>query len=779
MRVVFIKHRDNKKKRKKSLMAPKRTSTQTQQQKSSLLSTRSTALEAASPPNPPSLSKAHALVVLSPCCQYRKLTTSASIASNAPTDSEGTSRVASRTQSEQLVSLMIFKCREGISRSEDEGKCTPRRYCYSLSRYGRSFVASQTFVPITVSIADEQSQSSPSTLLTEAFFADASNPFGGSRLPLLLLPETILRQYEANGLSITINGGAKVRVLNVFDSLRLFSTPQDVSGDAYVVLSSAAQQHSSSLSVQLIATHMESTSKARILIDMCQPVSALSVAKSVLECTGVQSTLVLQNAEATRLAPLSIPQLLAVEALAKAASSNKVASVEMDEPCHPLIARARMREELGRIIESQYSGVQPSPPQMAPSISENTITSTSKTSPQFSRSSISTGEIKSMIEECTPADVFGTSARAIIASVLARVLSCCLQSSRFEGLGLTLPKGVLLYDAPLAFGRYVPTGKTFLMGAMARTIEALRTMGDKVVSQQDRVGEGMNHLALLSQHLRTVMVDAHTCVTKEVGGTEKNIAKMLRDARVGGSTGSPLLATQQGTTIIFLDNLEVIAPPRMGSNGGSGNSVTDRSLSTLLTELDGVRSYGGRMDSNGMRVNNVILVATCRAFDAVDAAVRRPGRLDMHIELKPPQVDVCAAALASPLEPLWEGSKNKNIQENVTEASPAVLPSADPSIISPTHQAMLSTFGFANLWLRLTGGQYTIPESLADARFVARQVLFAVISRLTREYPYVTFDPNQQDALKTWVQQVAMTLKENELLDIVKEEVARAMKGLS
>lgn len=89
--------------------------------------------------------------------------------------------------------------------------------------------------------------------------------------------------------------------------------------------------------------------------------------------------------------------------------------------------------------------------------------------------------------------------------------------------------------------------------------------------------------------------------------------------------------------ILFLDEIDAMAAKRDGDDGTAAGSVYSRVLSTLLNEMDGVQ---GRAD--GL----LILAATCRK-EAVDAALLRPGRLQVGVRAR--AVTVCKGRWHRPL----------------------------------------------------------------------------------------------------------------------------------
>ena len=78
--------------------------------------------------------------------------------------------------------------------------------------------------------------------------------------------------------------------------------------------------------------------------------------------------------------------------------------------------------------------------------------------------------------------------------------------------------------------------------------------------------------------------------------------------------------------IIFLDEIDAIAPLR-GSSAGS-SQVTERVISQLLTEMDGLEA-----------LNNVVIIAATNRPDIIDPALLRAGRFGRHIEVPLPDLN--------------------------------------------------------------------------------------------------------------------------------------------
>jgi len=147
------------------------------------------------------------------------------------------------------------------------------------------------------------------------------------------------------------------------------------------------------------------------------------------------------------------------------------------------------------------------------------------------------------------------------------------------------PKGLLLAGPP-------GCGKTLLAKAVARE-------------------SGVNFISIKGPQL----------LSKWVGESEKGVREIFKKAR------------QASPCIVFLDEIDALAPARGGH--GSDSHVSERVVSQLLTELDGIEELRGVM----------VLAATNRP-DIVDPALLRPGRFDLQMTLPPPDAAGRAAILA-------------------------------------------------------------------------------------------------------------------------------------
>ena len=143
----------------------------------------------------------------------------------------------------------------------------------------------------------------------------------------------------------------------------------------------------------------------------------------------------------------------------------------------------------------------------------------------------------------------------------------------FERLGIEPPKGVLLYGPP-------GTGKTLLAKAVANEANA-----------------------------HFIAINGPEIMSKFYGESEERLREIFKDAE------------ENAPSIIFIDEIDAIAPKREEVVG----EVEKRVVSQLLTLMDGLKGRG-----------KVIVIAATNRPDALDPALRRPGRFDREIEVGVP-----------------------------------------------------------------------------------------------------------------------------------------------
>jgi transitional endoplasmic reticulum ATPase len=146
----------------------------------------------------------------------------------------------------------------------------------------------------------------------------------------------------------------------------------------------------------------------------------------------------------------------------------------------------------------------------------------------------------------------------------------------FERLGIEAPKGVLLYGPP-------GTGKTLLAKAVANEVNA-------------------NFYAINGPEI----------MSKFYGESEERLREIFHQAQ------------ENAPSIIFIDEIDAIAPRREEVTG----EVEKRVVAQLLTLMDGLQARG-----------KVVVIGATNRPNAVDPALRRPGRFDREIEIGVPNTE--------------------------------------------------------------------------------------------------------------------------------------------
>ncbi len=146
----------------------------------------------------------------------------------------------------------------------------------------------------------------------------------------------------------------------------------------------------------------------------------------------------------------------------------------------------------------------------------------------------------------------------------------------FERLGVEAPKGVLLHGPP-------GTGKTLLARAVASETNA-------------------NFLSIGGPEI----------MSKYYGESEERLREVFKEAQ------------ENAPSIIFIDEIDSIAPKREEVTG----EVEKRVTSQLLSLMDGLQSRG-----------KVVVIGATNRPNAIDPALRRPGRFDREIEIGVPDRD--------------------------------------------------------------------------------------------------------------------------------------------
>ena len=179
----------------------------------------------------------------------------------------------------------------------------------------------------------------------------------------------------------------------------------------------------------------------------------------------------------------------------------------------------------------------------------------------------------------------------------------------FERLGIEPPKGVLLYGPP-------GTGKTLLAKAVANEANA-----------------------------HFIAINGPEIMSKYYGESEERLREVFKEAE------------ENAPSIIFIDEIDAIAPKR----GEVTGEVEKRVVAQLLTLMDGLKSRG-----------KVIVIGATNRPDALDPALRRPGRFDRELEIGVPDKQGRKEILqihtrGMPIEPDFRKEEVKKVLEELKQ----------------------------------------------------------------------------------------------------------------
>lgn len=211
-------------------------------------------------------------------------------------------------------------------------------------------------------------------------------------------------------------------------------------------------------------------------------------------------------------------------------------------------------------------------------------------------------------------------------------------AATFAQLGVSAPKGVLLYGPP----------------------GCLKTLTAKALASES----GLNFLAVKGPEI----------FNKYVGESERTIREIFRKARAAAPS------------IIFFDEIDALALSRDDALTLAAQHV----LTSLLNEIDGVEE-----------LNGVVIVAATNRPTEIDPALLRPGRLDRHIYVAPPDREArlqivtrrCSkfnvpelAELFESLADATEGCSGAEVSLLCQEAGlAAIMESKDAAVVEARH----------------------------------------------------------------------------------------------
>ncbi|KAF8208825.1 AAA family ATPase [Mycena galopus ATCC 62051] len=133
-------------------------------------------------------------------------------------------------------------------------------------------------------------------------------------------------------------------------------------------------------------------------------------------------------------------------------------------------------------------------------------------------------------------------------------------------------------------------------------------------------GTGKTHLAraiAASTKSAVLVINGPELSSAYHGETEAKLRDVFKEAR------------DKSPCIVVLDEVDALVPRR---EDGAGGEVEKRVVATLLTILDG-------MEDGGDERTRVVVIGTTNRPNAIDPALRRPGRFDREIEIGIPDAD--------------------------------------------------------------------------------------------------------------------------------------------
>ena len=156
-----------------------------------------------------------------------------------------------------------------------------------------------------------------------------------------------------------------------------------------------------------------------------------------------------------------------------------------------------------------------------------------------------------------------------------------------------LPRGLLFYGPP-------GTGKTLLM----------RVLSEKLGLEKEKERFEIGGPEIISQYY---------------GKSEARLRHIFKQAAERAKSSAKERGWKKGLAIIYIDELDSIAPRR----DVMGGELEPRLVGQLLTLMDGLEKDTGKE-------GHVIVIGSTNRPNALDPALRRPGRLDLEFEFEPP-----------------------------------------------------------------------------------------------------------------------------------------------
>ncbi|KAG8214815.1 P-loop containing nucleoside triphosphate hydrolase protein [Butyriboletus roseoflavus] len=195
------------------------------------------------------------------------------------------------------------------------------------------------------------------------------------------------------------------------------------------------------------------------------------------------------------------------------------------------------------------------------------------------------------LEQITPSDAYATvgGLNKTIAEIRDLIEIPLTRPELFAHFGLKPPRGILLHGLP-------GTGKTHLARAIAASTRS-----------------------------SVIIINGPELSSAYHGETEARLREVFRNARA------------KSPCIVVLDEIDALVPRREETAGGE---VEKRVVATLLTIMDGMED-----EATSGTIERVVVIGTTNRPNAIDPALRRPGRFDREFEIGVPDADARCAIL--------------------------------------------------------------------------------------------------------------------------------------
>ncbi|XP_033113460.1 ATPase family protein 2 homolog [Anneissia japonica] len=260
----------------------------------------------------------------------------------------------------------------------------------------------------------------------------------------------------------------------------------------------------------------------------------------------------------------------------------------------------------------------------------------------------------------------------------------------FKDLGIQPPKGVLLYGPP-------GVGKTMVAKAVAHEVGA-----------------------------HVVVINGPEVISKFYGETEAKLREIFKEAAA------------KAPSLVFIDELDSLCPKRENVT----SQAEKRIVATLLTLLDG-------MESSNENGHVMVLGATNRP-DAIDAALRRPGRFDREIEIGVPNAQDRADILTKCLQKINHSLSS----EDITSIADSAHGYVGADLKSVCKEAGMYAFKRHSKSHNASGGLLAISVTMADFTLALQDVKPSAMREVEIDVPKVYWsDIGGQEIVKQKLKQ--------------------------